>query len=179
MSRRAHTESGIISQLIAWILLAVWICVIWGHSLMPGTQSSLESGYVLELVQKAGAWLILQDYQPITQLLAEHPGIINVLSDTSLLHFYVRKAGHFSEYFVLAILAFNAVRTTFAHPLASAAIFGGIWYFVPNIDETIQRYVPGRAGMTSDVVLDMCGFACGFALCLVCSGIARLFRGDS
>jgi VanZ family protein len=80
---------------------------------------------------------------------------------------------------MLAILAFNAVRTTFAQPLASAAIFGGIWYLVPNIDETIQRYVPGRAGMTSDVLLDMCGFACGFALCLVCAGIASLFRRDS
>ena len=57
--------------------------------------------------------------------------------------------------------------------------FGGIWYFVPNIDETIQRYVPGRASMTSDVLLDMCGFACGFALCLVCAGITSLFRHDS
>lgn len=167
------------SQLVSWGLLAGWICVIWGHSLIPGTQSSLESGFVLELVQKVGAWLVMQDYPPIARLLAEHPGILTVLGDTSLLHYYVRKAGHFCEYFMLAILAFNAVRTTFAHPLASAAIFGGIWYLVPNIDETIQRYVPGRAGMTSDVLLDMCGFACGFALCLVCAGIARLFRHDS
>jgi VanZ family protein len=165
-------------QLVSWGLLAAWVCVIWGHSLIPGTQSSMESSLVLEVVQKAGMWLVGQDFPPITRLLAEHPGIINVLNDSSLLHHYVRKSGHFCEYFMLAILAFNAVRTTFAHPVVSALVLGGIWCAVPNIDETIQRFVPGRAGMTTDVLLDMCGFACGFVLCLLCAGIARLFRRD-
>lgn len=160
--------------ILPWVMLAVWVCVIWGHSLMPGSQSSSESSFVLGLVQKAGGWLFAQDIPPLQQLLAAHPGIMRVFSDTDLLHHYIRKAGHFSEYFVLGILALNAVRLTFAHPLASAAVFGAIWLAVPNIDETIQRFVPGRAGMTTDVLIDMSGFLCGVLCCLVVLAIAHL-----
>ena len=160
-------------------MLAVWVCVIWGHSLMPGSQSSSESSFVLGLVRKAGTWLFAQNIPQLQQLLDAHPGIMRVFADNDLLHHYVRKAGHFSEYFVLGILALNAVRLTFAHPLACAAVFGAIWAGVPNIDETIQRFVPGRAGMTTDVLIDMCGFGCGFLSCLlvlcICSLLGSLF----
>ena len=157
-------------------MLAVWVCVIWGHSLMPGSESSSESSLVLGFVRRAGSWLFVQDIPPLQRLLAAHPGIMRVFNDTDLLHHYVRKAGHFCEYFVLGTLAFNAVRQTFAHPLSSAVVFGAIWAGVPNIDETIQRFVPGRAGMTADVLLDMCGFGCGLPVCLLMLAVSRLVR---
>ena len=31
------------SVIVPWLLVALWICVIWGHSLLPGVDSSSES----------------------------------------------------------------------------------------------------------------------------------------
>lgn len=184
MARHVHTKAGRAVPVLPWVLLLLWVCVIWGHSFMPGSESSSESSLVLGLVRRAGAWLFSQGFPPVQRLLDAHPGIMRVFANTDLLHHYVRKAGHFCEYFVLGILAFNAVRLTFTHPIACAAAFGVIWVGVPNIDETIQRFVPGRAGMMQDVLLDMSGFGCGFVLCLLVfivgallSAVARLFSG--
>ena len=35
---------------------------------------------------------------------------------------------------------------------------------VPSIDETIQLFVPGRAGMITDVMIDCCGATTGVVL---------------
>ena len=35
---------------------------------------------------------------------------------------------------------------------------------IPSIDETIQLFVPGRAGMITDVMIDCCGAATGVVL---------------
>ena len=35
---------------------------------------------------------------------------------------------------------------------------------IPSIDETIQLFVPGRAGMITDVMIDYCGAATGVVL---------------
>ena len=41
---------------------------------------------------------------------------------------------------------------------------GGILLLIPSIDETIQLFVPGRAGMITDVMIDCCGAATGVVL---------------
>lgn len=172
---RYHT--GRRASVWPWILLVAWVAVIWGHSLMPGDSSSEESRIVVDLVRKVAYGLYTTDNPLLVRLIEEHPGVLRILQDSSLLSYYVRKGAHFSEYFVLGILAFNAVRTTFAHPLASIVVIGLLWAGIPGIDETIQRYVPGRAGMFTDVMIDMSGFGLAMVLCLIFALLGALFGG--
>lgn len=133
---------------------------------MPGDESGLESQWVTDLLRRGAAWLGLSD----------RPLVRRLLTDRELLHLVVRKGAHFSEYFVLGVLTFNALRLTFRSPVAGTAALVAIWVCVPGIDETIQRFVPSRVGATADVLLDMCGFACSFILCLLLAGLGRMGR---
>ena len=79
-------------------------------------------------------------------------------------NFVVRKCAHFTEYMVLGILATHAFdfegRHTFDVLLPTAVFL----LLIPSIDETIQLFVPGRAGMITDVMIDCCGAATGVVL---------------
>ena len=129
-----------------WVVaLVLWVLFIWGNSLVPGDASSEESGFILELLS------------PLIRAL----GVTNM----DAAHTVLRKCGHFSEYLVLAVLAVRAFGLD-VFPLVVA-----IGVSVPCIDETIQLFVPGRAGMVADVLLDMCGFACAvLAVRIACQG---------
>ena len=64
-----------------WVLTALWLLFVWGHSLLPASVSKEESGHWLALLQTWMPWL------------------------TS---FLIRKAAHFVEYAVLGALLFGA-----------------------------------------------------------------------
>ena len=70
-------------------------------------------------------------------------------------NFVIRKCAHFTEYMVLGILATRTFdiegRRTFDVLLPTAVFL----LLIPSIDETIQLFVPGRAGMITDVT-DRC-----------------------
>ena len=79
-------------------------------------------------------------------------------------NFVVRKCAHFTEYMVLGILATHTFdiegRRTFDVLLPTAVFL----LLIPSIDETIQLFVPGRAGMITDVMIDCCGAMTGVVL---------------
>ena len=111
------------------VLTALWICVIWGHSLMNGETSTAESGRLYELIMS----LIPEWFTVIV----------------------LRKLGHFSEYFILGILLkldFDA----FIKPKQLLAPAIAAW-IIAFLDETIQLFVPERAGMIADVWIDFSG----------------------
>ena len=135
----------------AWVLLALWVCVIWGHSLVPGAGSDAESLSVVG----------------VTRMLFETFGV----TDEHVMNVIVRKTGHFCEFAILGLLALNALRPRLARPFWRLVPLSAIWVLVPLVDETIQLFVPGRAGMVADVLLDMCGFACAvLAVRIACQG---------
>ena len=91
----------------------------------------------------------------------------------AIVHFAVRKFGHFIGYFILSGLLFRAFLGTFPHPVvrigkngpvilertwrlrwAAMAIVGT--FAVAALDELHQSFVPGRTGTWRDVVLDTC-----------------------
>lgn len=82
------------------------------------------------------------------------------------LHFLVRKLGHWSEYFILALLVYRACRQG-QEPRWQ---FGGaVWtlsfvLFFSIADETYQTFVPNRNGVWNDCLLDFCGGACAMAV---------------
>ena len=71
---------------VFWVLTALWLLFVWGHSLMPASVSKEESGHWLAFLQTWLPWLT--DY-------------------------LIRKAAHFTEYAVLGALLFGAADTRF------------------------------------------------------------------
>ena len=68
-------------------------------------------------------------------------------------NFVVRKCAHFTEFDFEGRRTFDVLLPT--------AVF---LLLIPSIDETIQLFVPGRAGMITDVMIDCCGAATGVVL---------------
>ena len=76
-----------------------------------------------------------------------------------LVHFFVRKAGHFTEYAILALLAARAFLSTSQQPLRRH------WFIVSLLvvvlyalsDEFHQTFVPSRTGSIYDSLIDMTG----------------------
>jgi len=80
-------------------------------------------------------------------------------------HFFIRKASHFSEYAMLALLAARAFLTS-----GRAALARGWWLAafalvacVSLLDEYHQSFVPSREGSIYDSLLDMVGGASALA----------------
>lgn len=112
---------------ITFGLTVLWLCVIFGHSMMPASVSGSES---------LGVLAILQKFLPF------------------LTHHLVRKLAHFSVFFVLGGLLtatfWQLPRFSALKPLGSAML-------AALTDETIQLFVEGRSGQISDVWLDVLG----------------------
>jgi VanZ family protein len=76
-----------------------------------------------------------------------------------LMHFYIRKTAHFTEYAVLGYWALRAFTRTAAewlrnHPYISAFV---IVITVASLDEFNQRFISSRTGSVWDVLLDISG----------------------
>ena len=141
MTEQAPTKRKDAATFVWVAALVLWVCVVWGHSLMGGDDSSLESSIVVEF------------FAPLFDVLG--------VADLDLRVTVVRKLAHFSEHAVLAILATGAMRRVFSgsHAWWLAAL--AICVAVPCIDETIQLFVPGRVGAVTDVLIDLAGCATG------------------
>ena len=80
--------------------------------------------------------------------------------------FIVRKTAHFCEYAALGFLLYSVCVSFYVKPLHGIPISftAGTLYAVS--DEIHQYFVPGRACMFKDVLIDSCGVACGIAALL-------------
>ena len=121
------------------IFLILWIAFIWGHSLVPGVDSSAESSRFVDLF-----------YAVFVRL-----GI----TERSLMTFLVRKAAHFSEYAVLGFSAHGLFRSIGAEKRTRWLVL--LTALVPVCDESIQLFTPERSGQVTDVLLDLCGMLFG------------------
>lgn len=148
------------SKAILFITLTIlWIAIIFSFSLQPGdTSSSISTGF--------GKWLI-------EVFLSGFVGEIEALPAEKLeqMHFLLRKCAHFSEYFILGILASASLKQSEIRRNALAGVL--ICALVASVDETIQLFVSGRSGQLSDVLLDSVGALCGIGFLLV---IGKLFK---
>ena len=79
-----------------------------------------------------------------------------------VIHLTIRKLGHWSEYFIFAILVHRALRYrpgSYSKLLHNA--FTAIIIFVYAIsDELHQAFVPSRTASVADVLLDSFGGVC-------------------
>lgn len=92
------------------------------------------------------------------------PGATRELFDS--IHFYVRKAGHFTEYAILALLLFRAFRSgsrerwRFRWALSSLLIA----FLYASLDEYHQTFTRRRTGSVYDSLIDTSGAATALAL---------------
>lgn len=146
------------------MLVAAWCCFIFWMSANTGAVSQGMSDGIIASVIKA-----------------VHPGFASMGADEqaaaiAVWSFPVRKAAHFSEYAMLAVLASNAA-AQLGHLKAHEAavlpwwLFAAAWVFCVLFatgDEFHQLFVDGRSGQPFDVFVDSCGALLGVLIARMC-----------
>ncbi len=138
---------------IIFVLTAVMILFAWVHSCFPASLSSIESEGVFLLIYRFFGMF----------------GFGEALTEN-----LIRKLAHFSEFTAIGALltccayCFDRMKP---HRFITAVLFTGLISAV--IDETIQLFSEGRAGMITDVWIDFGGVTFGT---LVMLGILSLHR---
>lgn len=138
-------------RIIAWGLVLVWCLVIFTLSGEEKTVSRQRSQQITATIERVVEKAL--DIKDVSKNMNRS------------LEYYVRKASHVLEYFILTLLIYNAWilsgirnnrRYIFSFMMAiSYAVF----------DEMHQAFVPGRGPMVSDVILDGLGILLALALC--------------
>jgi len=120
-----------------WILVIGWMVVIFMFSSQVGEVSNENNKFVIYVFNLLGLHL---------------NKIFGTLSD-----FIVRKASHFTEYFILYMLIYRAINKS--KKLDIKFFIGAILivFLYACSDEFHQTFVPGRSPAFRDVMVDTCG----------------------
>ncbi|HJT46130.1 MAG TPA: VanZ family protein [Chthoniobacterales bacterium] len=81
----------------------------------------------------------------------------------------IRKAGHVTEYAILAALLWRAVRGATVWTSKQWILFAMTWVLCAIFaatDEFHQSYVPSRTSSFHDVLIDICGALAGLTICV-------------
>ncbi|MDX2283104.1 MAG: VanZ family protein [Bacteroidia bacterium] len=137
-----HSAGRRTALLTRWLPLAAWMLVIFLLSHQPGDESKKTSEWVLRLFSWFGIG------EPV--LLRYH------------IPFLIRKLAHFTEYFILFLLADRA-----AEGLAPPQPRWKVWLLCvlyACTDEFHQGFMPGRVPTPVDVAIDAAGAGLGWAV---------------
>ena len=120
--------------------MILWIVFIFGNSLQIADISSEHSSFIKDLIN------MILSYIPFV--------------DIELNSFVIRKLAHMFEFFVLSMLCAKTLLVSnyfnkYDNKLRMLEII--FCFGVASIDETIQLFVPGRAVLFSDVLIDTSG----------------------
>lgn len=126
---------------VIWVL---YVGFIFHNSMTPAVESSTQSGFVLECVQK-----LLQSLGAEDIYVTEH---------------LIRKTAHVLEYALMGLLLFQMVGQYGVVGRERWLVHGLLGFLVPFMDETIQLFTTGRSGQISDVWLDCGGVLIGTLL---------------
>ncbi len=146
---------GKYNWLLSSLLIFLWLSFIWGNSLQTGEESGNISGGALDFL---GQFIPL--FSP------ENPNG----------HLLLRKLAHFSEFAILGILlCWNSAihHRKSLHIVLSAFCLG---VSAAAIDEGIQRFVPGRHGCITDVLIDSGGVLFGVGLLMLLIVLVQKYR---
>ena len=130
---------------VGFTLLCIGMTVfIFSNSLQNGEESGGRSQWVAGMLEGFFMWV------GIDQAMGEH---------------LLRKAAHFLEYFAMGVLLELTAQSYPGRPSVKTVFPYAAGLAVAACDEAIQRFVPGRSGQVSDVILDFCGIVCGILVC--------------
>ena len=139
-------------QYIFGFITIIWISVIFSFSFQGADKSATVSDSVGDLLLEHGSSETLKESESWSQ------------EERDFYYKVVRKLGHFSEFFVLGALMLLTMNEIKFHRKSVIAFFACV--VVAIIDETIQLFVPGRAGLMTDVLIDSFGSMMGVFVCL-------------
>lgn len=129
------------------LLTTCWIALIFSFSLQPAEISSEMSSGFGKMLMETFVPRLLEELEAMPE------------EQLGLMHHLLRKCAHFTEYFVLgALMMLTLMQTVFRNRIPTGI---GACALVAVVDETIQRFVPGRSGQVTDVLLDSAGAAAG------------------
>lgn len=135
---------------LSLIALFLWACLIFGFSSRSSTESASQSGGVVAILSKALVYISSGKFVPSGDFLSE-------------LDHITRKAAHFFIYLVLGFLTLNL--TAYCQKIRHKVIISLIFCILYAIsDELHQYFVPGRAALNKDVLIDSIGAAIGIYL---------------
>ncbi|HEY6045570.1 MAG TPA: VanZ family protein [Pyrinomonadaceae bacterium] len=121
--------------------------IVWAALIFIGSSNLLSASHTSAFLVGPLRWLF--------------PGA----SDTTLatIHFLLRKAGHLTEYFILAVLAARAFRTSSRELLHTRWFLASLLLVVAYAlcDEFRQSFVPSRTASIYDSMIDSAGGLCG------------------
>ncbi|HZK38928.1 MAG TPA: VanZ family protein [Clostridia bacterium] len=132
----------------AWLGVLIWMAVIFALSAQHSSESAALSGRFLAM--------------------------LNTFFGGKLTGLLVRKAAHMTEYFLLAVLTFNAVLLTRQKPKPFLTFFIALLFAVS--DEIHQHFVPGRACQIQDMLIDSVGVIGGILFCMAVVTVYRLLK---
>lgn len=124
------------SKKLKWLLVIAWMAVIFIFSSQPGDVSDENSKFVMYIFNLIG--LDLNSF----------------FGD--LANFIVRKGAHFTEYFILYMFLYNALKESFSFKKALIFSIIGVFLYASS-DEYHQSFVPGRGPSFRDVLVDTSG----------------------
>ena len=121
---------------LKWAMVLAWMIVIFVFSGQNGDDSSSNNRFIVDMFKSIGI------------------NLDSVLG--SQVNFIIRKLAHMTEYFVLFMLIYNALKidVRFGKNLMISII---IVFLYASSDEIHQSFVPGRACMFRDVMIDTAG----------------------
>lgn len=131
-------------------LLVIGIIItilIWLNSTLPANLSSNQSGLIVNVVY------------PLFK------GIVDINTFSTI----IRKLAHLTEFMILAVIFSYYFKSVNINKYYLPTLTYGL--IVAIIDEIIQRFIPGRAGLITDVLIDLLGVIIGI---IVVNIITRL-----
>ncbi len=151
---------------LLWAAVLFWAGLIFYMSAQNAGSSNAMSGGLLQRITAL--------FPAFRRMAAE--GQAQLLS---LLHTLLRKAAHWSLYFVLGTLS---ALLLLCYPLSfrvrAPLVFGGSLLYALS-DELHQYFVPGRSCELRDVLIDFCGAVIGTALTFLIASLLKKRRKAS
>lgn len=130
------------------VLTTIWICFIFFNSFQTGSVSGSYSGTLVAFIYD----ILLS---------------IGLEVNPSTLSLIIRKSAHIFEFFILGILIiyiFLEIKIQDKYRIIYSFV---IALLIAIIDETIQTFIPGRAGSPIDVLIDTIGIILGILLIII------------
>ena len=132
-----------------WLPVLIWLCVIF-----VGSTDVLSAEQTSRFLEPFLRWL-----KP------------DISSETfAQIHFFVRKLGHMSEYALLAIFLWRALRRGANLRVKMSILVVVVWFvcaILAATDEFHQSFIPSRTASPSDVMVDICGALVGLGICMM------------
>ncbi len=129
-------------QLLFGAAAFLWMVMIFCFSGRPADLSDHDSGVFTQIAVR----ILYPGYRGWNQ--ARQLAVLSAADKV------VRKSAHFTEYFILCIFYYKTLSISVRKALAASAVLA-VLYAVS--DELHQYFVPGRAAMAADVLIDSAG----------------------